>query len=133
SHPFLEVPRMQIPYTLLKRVFRGGRGMAMRWLTFEVKEGEPLSRKFGMERGTPLDRHWLAQYFARHAAPSLTGAGLEVGGTVYLQAYFPRLSHQYLFPTSDGQPDCLGCNLETGEGVAPGRFDLMIATQVYNF
>ncbi len=124
---------MQIPYTQLKRVARAGRGWAMRWLTFRVEEGEPLSRKFGMDRGTPLDRHWLAQFFKRHASPGLAGAGLEVGGTQYLKDYFPGLSRQYLFPTSDGQPDCLGCNLETGEGVLPGRFDLLIATQVYNF
>lgn len=124
---------MQIPYTKLKRVARASRGWLMRSLTFRVDEGEPLSRRFGMERGTPLDRHWLAQYFARHASPTLSGAGLEVGGTQYLQDYFPALSRQYLFPTSDGQPDCLGCNLETGEGVTPGRFNLMIATQVFNF
>ncbi|RZI81145.1 MAG: methyltransferase domain-containing protein, partial [Rubrivivax sp.] len=123
----------QIPYTQLKRVARAGRGWAMRWLTFRVREGEPLSRKFGMDRGTPLDRHWLAQFFSRHASPGIGGTGLEVGGTEYLQTYFPRLSRQYLFPTSDGQPACLGCNLETGEGVTPGRFDLLIATQVYNF
>ena len=39
--------------------------------------GEPLSRRFGLDRGRPVDRVYIERFLARHAA-DLVGRGVEI-------------------------------------------------------
>ena len=94
--------------------------------------GEPVSRVFGLDRGTSLDRYWIEAYLARHASIEV-GMGLEVGETTYLERFFPNFTASHLEVADDGTRNCVVVDLDASNPSIEPRFDLMIATQVYNF
>ncbi|MFN0301740.1 MAG: hypothetical protein ACKVQU_15465 [Burkholderiales bacterium] len=96
------------------------------------RPGEPVSREFGLDRGTSLDRYWIERYLAQHASTE-RGSALEVGETTYLERFFPNFTGSHLELADDGTPNCVVIDLDASNPSIEPRFDLMIATQVYNF
>ncbi len=94
--------------------------------------GEPVSRLFGVDRGTSLDRYWIEGYLAQHSSTK-TGSAVEVGETTYLERFFPNFTASHLEIADDGTHDCVVVDLNAGDPSIGPTFDLMIATQVYNF
>lgn len=91
-----------------------------------------MSRLFGDDRGQSIDRYWIEHYLGKHAA-NAPGRALEVGGTGYLRRFLPSMSPHHLEMQDDGTPDCVVCNLESGNDEVGVRFDVLVATQVFNF
>lgn len=54
----------------------------------DVRALSPVSRVFGFDRGTPIDRHYIEKFLLGHA-PLITGAVLEVGGLNYTRMFAP--------------------------------------------
>lgn len=96
------------------------------------RPGEPVSRVFGLDRGTSLDRYWIEAYLAGHASTG-KGMALEVGETTYLERFFPNFIASHLNFVDDGTPSCVVVDLNAPDPAIGRTFDLMIATQVYNF
>jgi hypothetical protein len=46
----------------------------------------PISRVFGVDRGTPIDRYYIERFLAQEAR-SIRGAVLEVGDDVYTRRF----------------------------------------------
>ena len=53
---------------------------------------EPVSRSFGFDRGTPVDRRYIEQFLARHAA-AIRGDVLEVGDDGYTRRFGGAAAH----------------------------------------
>jgi SAM-dependent methyltransferase len=98
----------------------------------QKREGEPVSRVFGTDRGTSIDRYWIEGFLQRHAS-SQQGKAAEVAGTRYLRRYFSNYSAYRLQLNDDGAPDTVVCNLEVDDPSLHETFDLFVATQVFNF
>lgn len=122
---------MQLPYTRLVRKLEWWARPAKR-LAIVKRLGQPVSRQFGFDRGHAIDRHWIESFLARHASIR-AGDSLEVGETAYVRRHFPRMQPHRLEPVGDGAPDCVEYDLAEPVPRWDGRFDVFVATQVYNF
>jgi SAM-dependent methyltransferase len=93
----------------------------------------PISRSFGLDRGEPIDRHYIEGFVWKHRH-DIRGRVLEAGGLVnYAQQFGEgRVVHADVLYPKAGFPDgtVIG-NLETGEGIATDAFDCLILTQVF--
>jgi hypothetical protein len=124
---------LHLPYTrLLRGKIQGLRRRFKRIASVHKPPGEPVSRLFGLDRGSSIDRYWIEAFLARHAS-NATGSALEVGGTDYISRFFPRQGPHHLELAHDGTPNCVECNLEAGPPASAGAFDTFVATQVFNF
>ena len=99
----------------------------------------PLSRQYGYDRGTPVDRHYIAAFLGRHrtfggyGAGDLHSAALEVGGDEYARAYGAGIERlDVLHATADNPQATIVGDLATGAGLTPETYDCVICTQVLN-
>jgi SAM-dependent methyltransferase len=95
----------------------------------------PLRRDFGIGRGTPIDRHYIAGFLERHRA-DIRGAVLEAGGYVNYTRRFggDRVTRaEILYPKPGFADGTLVGDLATGEGIPEGAFDCLVLTQVFPF
>ncbi len=122
---------MELVYTRLAHRFNRLKRPFMRMAVVK-RPGEPISRLFGDDRGQSIDRYWIESYLSRHSTRG-PGRAIEVGGTEYVRRFFPAMSPHHLEVESDGTADCVVCNLEVGDAAIAASFDVLIATQVFNF
>ena len=112
----------------------------------------PYSRAYGYDRGTPVDRHYIADFLGRHAGLEAYGAGdlrgrvLEVGGDAYATefgAWRPDAAEReragsrvqcldVLHATTDNPGATIVGDLQTGAGLEPATYDCVICTQTLN-
>lgn len=95
---------------------------------------EPVSRTFGFERGTPIDRHYIQAFLARHAA-DVRGAVLEVAEPTYTRWYGgEEVTRSDVLHAAAGNPEATVVgDLTTGDGLRPGAYDCFIMTQTLPF
>jgi SAM-dependent methyltransferase len=91
---------------------------------------QPASRQFAFDRGTPIDRYFIARFLERNAE-TIRGRVLEVGDRGYTQSYGgDRVSRSDVLHVTSGNPDAtIVGDLATGKGIPEGAFDCMILTQ----
>ncbi len=90
----------------------------------------PISRQFGTERGTPIDRFYIGQ-FLENNQKYICGDVLEIEDSTYTKRYgADRVKQALVMDVSNTSPDVtfLG-NLETGEGIRGEIADCFILTQ----
>jgi SAM-dependent methyltransferase len=95
---------------------------------------EPVSRKFGLDRGTPIDRYYIAAFLARQAT-DIRGRVLEIGDREYTRRFGgDRVTQSDVLHAVAGNPQAtlLG-DLATGEGVPRKTFDCVLLTQTLPF
>jgi len=91
---------------------------------------EPLSRRFGQDRGRPVDRVYIERFLGEHAA--------DVRGRV-LEIYEPSYTERFggaevtrgdvLDASADAPRATIRGDLATGEGLPDATFDCFICTQ----
>ena len=93
----------------------------------------PVSRSFGLERGTPVDRYYIHQFLAANQA-LVKGRILEIAES--------KLSRQYaasgaefdvLHVTNDNAAATIIGDLTQKESLPSNKIDCFICTQTYNF
>jgi hypothetical protein len=94
----------------------------------------PLSRKFGYERGTPIDRIYIDEHLKKNSK-LFKGECLEIG--------FPEFLLKFKVPKKDitilginktrNKFNFLNCDLTNTESLPDRKFDLFVCTQTYNF
>jgi SAM-dependent methyltransferase len=97
----------------------------------------PVSREFGFDRGTPIDRFYIEDFIARHgvmpgyAGGDIVGRVLEVGGSEYTTRYGGAgvQRSEVLHVSADNPGATIVGDLATGEGVPVGAYDCVICTQ----
>ncbi|WP_095203409.1 methyltransferase [Mesorhizobium carmichaelinearum] len=92
---------------------------------------EPLSRSFGGDRGTPLDRYYIESFLRRHA-DDVSGDVAEIGDAVYTHRFGgDRVMRSEIIdsPQSNNPGATMRVDLQNVEAIVANRFDCMIVTQ----
>lgn len=94
---------------------------------------EPLSRSFGLDRGTPIDRYYIEAFLAENAS-LIRGAVLEVGESVYTRRFGGGQVDEanVLAFQGSNQPGVVVGDLCRPETLPEARFDCFICTQTFN-
>jgi SAM-dependent methyltransferase len=91
---------------------------------------KPASRKFAFDRGTPIDRYFIARFLERNAE-YIHGRVLEVGDRGYTRTYGgKRVARSDVLHVTTGNPEAtiIG-DLATGKGLPQGVYDCLVLTQ----
>lgn len=88
---------------------------------------EPLSRSFGRERGTPIDRYYIEKFLSENKK-YIRGTVGEIAERTYTEKYGDDVNKSLIFHVN-GRGDSVKLNLETGEGVKDETVDCLICTQ----
>jgi len=118
--------------------FGGAARAWRRWLRPAPSRGtwpdRPVSRTFGFDRGTPVDRRYIEGFLAAHSA-AIQGDVLEVGGATYTRTFGGervRTSDVLCHSRSPAGATIVG-DLSSGSGLNGRTFDCIIATQTLPF
>jgi len=94
----------------------------------------PISRAFGYERGRPVDRYYIEQFLASHAA-DIRGRVLEIGENLYTRQFGgERVAQSDVLNLTPDNPNATIVADLTDAGHLPGgQFDCFIFTQTLQF
>jgi SAM-dependent methyltransferase len=96
----------------------------------DLKRLEPISRRFGGDRGTPLDRYYVEGFLKRHAA-DIRGRVLEIGENLYTRRFGgERVAHSAVLDVEASNPNATYvADLTYCPQVPSDGFDCLILTQ----
>jgi glycosyltransferase involved in cell wall biosynthesis len=95
----------------------------------DLAQAEPVGRRFGLDRGTPVDRWYIERFLARHA-DDIRGRVLEVGDDSYSRRFGKANERQDVLHIVPGHPGATIVGDIAQPGTLPaGAFDCMIITQ----
>jgi hypothetical protein len=94
----------------------------------------PTSRVFGLDRGGPVDRHYIEAFLVRHV-DDICGRALEIADNSYtVQFGGSRVTQSDILHVVSGDPRATVVgDLSTGAGIPQAAFDCMILTQTLSF
>jgi SAM-dependent methyltransferase len=127
---------------LSKLRFRLPPGLMRHWVNYgyippqgtidmgQLRSLTPLSRSFGFDRGQPIDRYYIEQFLATHAA-DVRGRVLEVGGRDYtLKFGAAGVTHCDVLNVRATDPHTtIAADITHGQGIPDAAFDCIILTQ----
>jgi SAM-dependent methyltransferase len=95
-----------------------------------LKRTRPISRNYGFERGTPVDRYYIGAFLTGHAA-DVRGRVLEIGDDEYTRRYGgDRVDRSDVLHASPGNPQAtIVADLADAPDIADASFDCVICTQ----
>lgn len=95
---------------------------------------EPVSRDWGFDRGTPVDRHYIEAFLEAHSS-DIQGHVLEIADNAYTIRFGgDKVQTSDILQPVEGQPKAtVIADLGTGAGVPTARFDCIICTQTLQF
>jgi len=89
---------------------------------------EPVSRLFGIDRGTPIDRYLMERFLEKNAA-FIRGRVLEFGDDTYTRKYGTQVTRCDVLSVVDSGAATICGDLSTGRNVPRSAFDCIIMTQ----
>jgi SAM-dependent methyltransferase len=95
-----------------------------------IRSARPLSRNWGFDRGTPIDRHYIEDFLARHSK-DVKGRVLEVQEDDYSRRFGgDRIAQQDVLNLDDSNPKAtiIG-DLADPSTLPAGQYDCIILTQ----
>lgn len=94
---------------------------------------EPVSRQFGLERGTPIDRYYIERFLEQNRA-LIQGRVLEVASSEYSKRYGSQVeAYEVLHATADNANATIVGDLTDPTTLPVNRVDCFICTQTFNF
>jgi glycosyltransferase involved in cell wall biosynthesis len=95
----------------------------------DFDRASPISRDFGFDRGTPVDRYYIEAFLAAHAG-DIRGRALEVGDAFYCRKFGTAIVRQDVLHVAADNPEATIVGDLSGPGVLPeGAFDCLVVTQ----
>ncbi|HKP11992.1 MAG TPA: glycosyltransferase [Blastocatellia bacterium] len=96
----------------------------------DLRRLTPMSRVFGFDRGTPVDRYYIEDFLARNA-DRVRGRVLEVGDDSYTRRFGgERVTHRDVLHVSEDNPQAtVIADLASADHVPSDTFDCIILTQ----
>ncbi|MCW2765531.1 MAG: glycosyl transferase family 2 [Nocardioides sp.] len=90
----------------------------------------PVSRKFGYDRGQPIDRYYIERFLDANA-DLITGRVLEIGDNAYTRRFGgPRVTRTDVLNIDPGHPrTTIVGDLATADHIPSDEFDCLIITQ----
>jgi hypothetical protein len=99
----------------------------------KLREFEPVSRVFGYDRGTPIDRYYIED-FLRANSDQIRGRVLETGDATYTRRFGSAVREcDVLHATEGNRKATIVGDLASGCGIPESAFDCIILTQVLPF
>jgi glycosyltransferase involved in cell wall biosynthesis len=101
------------------------------WVRFgSLRRVTPVSRLFGYDRGQPIDRYYIEDFLARHAA-DVRGRVLEIGDDSYTRKYGGRRVKisDVLHATAGNPQATIVADLTRADHIPSDAFDCIIFTQ----
>jgi SAM-dependent methyltransferase len=97
----------------------------------DLRRLRPVSRVFGLDRGTPVDRYYVERFLDRHRG-DIRGRVMEVADAGYTRQFGDDRVTQsdVLHATAGNRRATIVGDLCTGAGIPPAAFDCIILTQV---
>jgi len=89
---------------------------------------EPISRKFGFDRGTPLDRYYMQQFLRRHRQ-RIQGRVLEIGDRQFTEQFGTAVTKSDVFSYVQEPGVTIVGDLATGQNLPVEAVDCFIMTQ----
>ena len=95
----------------------------------------PFSRRYGFERGTPIDRYFIERFLARHAGEERYGTGdirghvLEVGDDMYTRKFGGGVTRSDVLHVGEERPQATIVGDLTSDDAPSDEFDCIICTQ----
>src|SRR5262245_32541417 len=117
---------------------------ARRWLRIQQKHAtrgpvelwqtRPVSREFGIDRGQPIDRHYIEEFLKGHAR-DIRGNVLEVAEDMYTKRFGSKnvVQSQILHPLPNAGENVIVADLTNASNIPTGSFDCIILTQTLQF
>lgn len=94
---------------------------------------EPVSRKFGAERGTAIDRYYIEKFLEKNRE-LIHGDCIEIAENTYTLRYGEnRVKNAYILHVKGWGQNTIKGNLETGEGILENQYDCAVITQTLMF
>jgi len=87
----------------------------------------PISRRYGLERGKPIDRYYIEK-FLKNFQNYILGDVMEIGDDRYTKKFGNSVEKSYILHVWENQNVLCG-NLETGEGLIENSVNCLICTQ----
>jgi SAM-dependent methyltransferase len=113
----------------LAKRFLSGRRPLHRVHLGDLSRIDPVSRDFGFDRGTPIDRYYIEHFLAENAG-RIRGRALEIGDAAYCKQFGRGVWHQDILHVHTGNPAATLVGDLTQPGVLPNdAFDCMVLTQ----
>lgn len=96
----------------------------------DLRRLEPISRSWGGDRGTPIDRYYIQQFLSLHSA-EIKGDVLEIGGNTYTKKFGQGEGvHSEVLHVVEGNPQAtIVANLSHAPQIPDNTFDCIICTQ----
>jgi surface carbohydrate biosynthesis protein/FkbM family methyltransferase len=89
---------------------------------------EPTSRKFGFDRGQPIDRYYIETFLNYHRN-HIRGRVLEIGDDTYTRRYGTKVKQADVLNAEPGPGVTVVGDLVDGAGLTSGAYDCIILTQ----
>ena len=89
---------------------------------------EPVSRLFGFDRGTPIDRYYIEGFLDRNRH-CIQGRVLEIGDNGYTIKYGTGVTHSDVLNAVPSQNATIVGDLASGKNIPEDLFDCIIMTQ----
>jgi SAM-dependent methyltransferase len=113
-------------FQLLKRTFTKPEGL-------ELDSIGPVSRLFGEDRGTPIDRYYIEQFLSGQQQ-LITGTVLEIAESSYSKKFGQNVSkYEVLFINHDNRHATIIGDLTKPETLPSNTIDCFVCTQTFNF
>jgi SAM-dependent methyltransferase len=99
-----------------------------------LRQLSPISRSWGGDRGTPVDRFYIEQFLARHAG-DVEGHVLEIGGNLYTKKFGKgKVTHSDVLHAVPGNPlATIVADLSHAPHIPDNAFDCILCTQTLQF
>jgi GT2 family glycosyltransferase len=96
----------------------------------DLRRLEPMSREFGFDRGTPVDRHYIESFLAA-CSGDIRGRVLEVGDNAYTRRFGGGrvVTSDVLNVHAAGGSTTIVSDLAGGDNIPGDAFDCLIVTQ----
>jgi SAM-dependent methyltransferase len=93
----------------------------------------PVSRFFGEDRGTPIDRYYIDKFLTRQSH-LITGTVLEIADNKYSKMYGRNVSrYEILYINGDNPKATIIGDLTNTETLPGNKIDCFVCTQTFNF
>lgn len=93
---------------------------------------KPISKRFGAERGKPIDRTYI-EWFLAENRNKIRGTVMEMADSGYTEMFGQHVEQSLVLHLNGWGKDVIKGNLETGEGIPDSCVDCFICTQTIQF
>jgi hypothetical protein len=102
-------------------------------IRFENTRTEPISRQFGFDRGTPIDRYYIDAFLYKNSR-HIQGRVLEIAGNTYSRRFGSNVSSYEIlhYDNSNKNATIIG-DLTKPDTLPVSEINCFICTQTFNF